>query len=149
MKKKEDSFPPFSDQEVYDKGGIVGGCGHGPGGFSNVRLSDGEFMVKGKKVAGFPDATEETKEWAKNGTLLPFLVEGQLRKNGAFFQGKDDLADKHDVVTDQRIVSTMFLPSAAIVAKEMIVSLEKGKLNSRGHGQKKVIFINFNKKVSI
>lgn len=113
--------------EVYEMGGIVGGCGHGPGGFANVKLSGGEFMVKGKKVAGFPNETEVTKDWAKNGTLLPFLVEGQLRKNGAIFQGKNDLADKHDVVTDQRIVSTMFLPSAAIVAKEMILLLEKGE----------------------
>jgi hypothetical protein len=33
---------------------------------------------------------------------------------------KADLPDKHDVVIDQRIVTTMFLPSSAIVAQEMI-----------------------------
>ena len=33
---------------------------------------------------------------------------------------KKTLKDKHAVIADQRIISTMFLPSAALVAKEMI-----------------------------
>ena len=106
--------------KVYEAGGIVGGSGHGAGAFANAKLSSGEFLVKGKKVAGFPDATERSKSWAKQGTLLPFMVESQLNKNGAIAQNKQTLNDKHTVVVDQRIVSTMFLPSAASVAKEMI-----------------------------
>ena len=106
---------------IYEAGGIVGGGGHGPGAFADVRLSTGEYMVSGKRVAGFPDSTEKTKSWAKQGTLLPFLVESQLNKNGAKAQNKTTLQDKHAVVVDERIVSTMFLPSAALVAKEMIL----------------------------
>jgi putative intracellular protease/amidase len=106
---------------VYESGGIVGVGGHGSAGIANVRLSNGEFLVKGKKVAGFPNATETSKSWAKQGTLLPFLIESQLNKNGAIAQNKQILKDKHAVITDQRIVSTMFLPSAALVAKEMII----------------------------
>ena len=99
----------------------VGSGGHGAGAFANVTLSTGAFLVKGKKIAGFPDSTEKSKSWAKQGTLLPFLVESQLNKNGAIAQNKQTLKDKHKVVIDQRIVSTMFLPSAALVAKEMII----------------------------
>jgi len=44
-----------------------------------------------------------------------------LNKNGAIAQNKKSLKDKHEVIVDQRIVSTMFLPSAALVAKEMII----------------------------
>lgn len=105
---------------VHDAGGVVGGCGHGPGAFANAKLGDGTYLVKGKRVAGFPNSTEQSKSWAKEGTLLPFLVEDQLRKNGAIAQNKETLADKHAVVVDQRIVSTMFLPSAANVAEEMV-----------------------------
>ena len=105
---------------IYEAGGVVGGCGHGPGALANVVLSDGGFMVAGKKVAGFPNSTERSKSWAKQGELLPFLVEDQLRKNGATVINKDNIADKNDVIIDQRIVSTMFLPSATWVAKEMI-----------------------------
>ena len=106
---------------IYESGGIIGAGGHGAGAFANVVLSSGQFLVKDKKVAGFPDSTEKSKSWANQGTLLPFLVESQLNKNGAIAQNKETLKDKHEVVVDQRIVSTMFLPSSALVAKEMII----------------------------
>lgn len=110
---------------VHEQGGVVGGCGHGPGGFANAKLKNGGYMVKGKRVAGFPNSTERSKSWAKQGSLLPFLVEDQLRKNGAQAANKETLADKHAVIVDQRIVSTMFLPSAALVAEEMVRLLER------------------------
>ena len=111
--------------EVYENGGVIGSCGHGAAGFANVKLSNGKFLVAGKRVAGFPDSTEKEKSWAKNGTLLPFLVEAQLRKNGAIAINKEIIADKRDVVIDGRIVSSMFLPSAALVAKEMLLLLQE------------------------
>ena len=111
--------------QIYEMGGLVGGCGHGPGAFANVKLSDGVFMVSGKRVAAFPNSTEIEKSWAKQGSLLPFLVEDQLRKNGATVINKDNVKDKTDVIIDERIVSTMFLPSAALVAKEMVILLDE------------------------
>ncbi len=110
--------------KIYEAGGIIGAGGHGAAGFANVKLATGEFLVKGKKVAAFPNSTEQSKSWAKQGTLLPFLVEAQLNQNGAKAQNKKTLKDKHQVVIDERIVSTMFLPSAANVAKEMIILRE-------------------------
>ncbi|MES2674583.1 MAG: type 1 glutamine amidotransferase domain-containing protein [Pseudomonadota bacterium] len=110
---------------IYERGGVIGSSGHGAGAFANVKLESGNFLVKGKRVAGFPNSTEREKDWAKQGRLLPFLVEDQLRKNGALIVNKENIADKHDVIIDDRIVSTMFLPSAALVAKEMLILLEK------------------------
>lgn len=113
--------------QIYEKNGIVGVGGHGSASIVNVPLSSGEYMVKGKRVAGFPNSTETTKPWANYGKLLPFLIESQLVKNGAIAENKQTLSDKHAVVVDQRIVSTMFLPSAALVAKEMLILHEKQK----------------------
>ncbi|MES2826415.1 MAG: type 1 glutamine amidotransferase domain-containing protein [Pseudomonadota bacterium] len=110
---------------IYERGGVIGSSGHGAGVFANVKLENGNFLVKGKRVAGFPNFTEREKDWAKQGRLLPFFVEDQLRKNGALTINKENIADKHDVIIDDRIVSTMFLPSAALVAKEMLILLEK------------------------
>lgn len=106
--------------EIYENGGVVGGCGHGPGVLANVKLNGGEHLVEGKRVTGFPNSSEATSKWSKQGTLLPFLVEDGLRRSGAIFLTKEDLPDKHDVVIDQRLVTTMFLPSSALVAKEMV-----------------------------
>lgn len=109
-------------RSVYESDGVLGVGGHGSAGIANVILSNGEFLVNGKKVAGFPNSTETSKSWAKQGTLLPFFIESQLNKNGAIAQNKQTLKDKHTVLVDQRIISTMFLPSAALVAKEMIIT---------------------------
>ncbi|WP_223270438.1 type 1 glutamine amidotransferase domain-containing protein [Colwellia sp. C1TZA3] len=107
--------------KIYESNGVIGSGGHGAGALANVTLSSGKFFVEGKKIAGFPDSTEKSKSWAKQGTLLPFLVESQLNKNGAIAQNKKTLKNKYEVIIDQRFVSTMFLPSAALVAKEMII----------------------------
>lgn len=112
---------------IYENGGVIGSSGHGAGAFANAKLSDGKFLVSGKRVAGFPDSTEKEKPWAKQGSLLPFLVEKRLHENGALTINKENISDKHDVIIDGRIVSTMFLPSAALVAKEMLVLLGNGE----------------------
>ncbi|HEY7885201.1 MAG TPA: type 1 glutamine amidotransferase domain-containing protein [Cellvibrionaceae bacterium] len=109
---------------IYQQDGVIGSCGHGAGAFANVKLSDGQFLVKGKRVAGFPNSTEREKSWAQQGELLPFLVEDKLRTNGAIAVNKESIADKNEVIIDQRVVSSMFLPSAASVAKEMIELIE-------------------------
>ncbi len=115
---------------IYESGGVIGSSGHGAGAFANVKLKNGKFLVQGKRVAGFPNSTEREKDWAKGGTLLPFLVEEQLHKNGALTINKSNIADKRDVIIDDRIVTTMFMPSAALVAKEMLILLDKsGKSN--------------------
>lgn len=110
--------------DIYENGGVIGSCGHGAGAFANTRLSSGNYLVHGKRIAGFPDSTEKEKTWAKQGTLLPFLVETRLRENGALIVNKQNIADKHDVIISERVVSAMFLPSAALVAKEMLLLIE-------------------------
>lgn len=111
--------------KIYENGGVIGSVGHGAGAFANTTLSNGQPLVKGKRVSGFPNSTEKEKDWAKQGSLLPFLVEERLKGKGAITVNKDNIPDKHDVIIDDRIVSTMFLPSAALVAKEMLILLEK------------------------
>ncbi len=106
--------------EIYESNGIVGVGGHGAASIVNVKLSSGEYLVKDRRVAGFPNSTETRVSWAKNGTLLPFLIESELAERGAIAENKETLPDKSEVIVDERIVSTMFLPSAALVAKEMI-----------------------------
>ena len=110
-------------RKIYEQGGVIGACGHGPGSLSNIRLSNGDYLVAGKRITGFPNSSEDRSKRSKMGVVLPFRVEDGLRAQGALFQSKADLADKHGIVTDQRIVTTMFLPSCAIAAKQVVDEL--------------------------
>jgi putative intracellular protease/amidase len=105
---------------IYEKRGVIGAGGHGPGSLGNVKLANGQYLVAGKRITGYPNSSELNSKSTNGGALLPFKVEDRLRERGATFLAKADLADKHDVVIDQRIVTTMFLPSSAIVAQEMV-----------------------------
>jgi hypothetical protein len=60
----------------------------------------------------------------QGGMLLPFRVEDRLRARGTSFLTKADLTDKHEPVIHQQMVTTMFLPSSAIVAEEMVNLLQ-------------------------
>eukprot|EP01038_Epipyxis_sp_PR26KG_P016336 gene16336-22256_t len=46
-------------QEIYEKGGVLGAVCHGPIAYSNIKLSNGEYLIKGKDVAGFTNQEEE------------------------------------------------------------------------------------------
>lgn len=105
---------------IYENGGVVGAGGHGPGSLGNVKLATGKYLVAGKRVTGFPNSSEQNSKWTNGGSLLPFRVEDRLRERGALFLAKADLVDKHDIVIDQRVATTMFLPSSAILAQEMV-----------------------------
>lgn len=46
-------------QGVYEQGGFVGAVCHGPVALTNVKLSNGEYLVAGKEVAAFCNEEEE------------------------------------------------------------------------------------------
>jgi putative intracellular protease/amidase len=65
---------------IYEREGIVGAVCHGPAGLVNIRLSSGEFLVKGKTLAAFTDREEESQQLTD---VVPFLLESKLRQRGA------------------------------------------------------------------
>ena len=50
-----------------------------------MKLRDGTYVVNGKKVTGYPNSSEKTNKWSKEGSLLPFRVEDALRTRGGIF----------------------------------------------------------------
>lgn len=87
---------------VYEQGGVVGGVCHGPAVLANVRLSDGQRLVEGRKVTGYTDAEEAGfgKRWAAS---YPIFLEAAMKRSGARFeQGRAMLPF---AVADGRIVT--------------------------------------------
>lgn len=103
---------------IYEEGGIVSGVCHGPAGLVNIKLSDGKYLVDGKRINAF---TNEEEAAVKLDKVVPFLLESALVARGAIFE-KAGLWQPH-VVSDQRIVTGQNPQSAKIVGETMLAEL--------------------------
>jgi len=100
--------------QIYESGGVLGAVCHGTVGFMPIKIS-GEPLVKGKKVTSFTDTEEKAVQLDK---VMPFLLETELRKQGAEFVGAADWAS--NVQVDGRLVSGQNPASASDTAKALV-----------------------------
>jgi putative intracellular protease/amidase len=105
--------------QIYENNGIVGAVCHGPAGLVNVKLSNGKYLVDGKKINAF---TNEEETAVKLEGVVPFMLESKLIERGAKFE-KSDLWQVH-VVADQRVVTGQNPASAKSVGDAMAVELQ-------------------------
>ncbi|MTI32769.1 nuclear transport factor 2 family protein [Xanthovirga aplysinae] len=106
--------------QIYENNGVVAAVCHGPSGLVNVELSNGENLVKGKRLTSFTDNEERA---TKQDKVVPFLLESTLKKRGALFSGADNW--KENVIVDERLITGQNPASAYKLAKEMIRVLEQ------------------------
>ena len=66
---------------TYERKAIVGAVCHGPVSLLNVKLSSGEYLLKGKNISSFTN--EEEENYAK--ADVPFELETALTGQGAIF----------------------------------------------------------------
>ncbi len=69
--------------KIYEHGGVVSAVCHGPAGLVNIKLSNGQYLVKDKKVNGF---TNEEEIAVKLDKVVPFSLEDKLKERGARFE---------------------------------------------------------------
>ncbi|WCL49617.1 type 1 glutamine amidotransferase domain-containing protein [Leptospira sp. GIMC2001] len=107
-------------KKLYESGRIVGAVCHGPSALVNVKLSNGEYLVKDKKVNGFTNEEESAVELTD---VVPFLLEDKLKsRGGIYIKGKNW---ENFAVSDQRLVTGQNPQSATKVAELMIEDLKK------------------------
>ncbi|GAO44519.1 type 1 glutamine amidotransferase domain-containing protein [Flavihumibacter petaseus] len=104
---------------IYERQGVVGAVCHGPAGLVNVQLSDGSYLVAGKKVNGISNEEESIVGLTE---VVPFLLEDKLRAQGGDYE-KSAPWQVH-VVTDQRLVTGQNPQSAAGVGEAIRKLLE-------------------------
>ncbi len=68
----------------------IGFVCHAPAALKNVKGTDGEPLVKGKKVTGFTNSEEKAVELVD---VVPFLVEDMLKENGGIYSRADDWSE--------------------------------------------------------
>lgn len=99
---------------IYESGGVVGAVCHGPAGLVNLKLSDGRYLVSGKRVAAFTDDEERA---ANLQDIVPFLLATTLRQRGAKHVSAPNW--QPNVVVDERLVTGQNPASAEGVGREM------------------------------
>lgn len=101
--------------DIYEAGGIVGAVCHGPAGLVNLKLSDGHYLVEGKRVAAFTDDEERAVNLQ---AVVPFLLASTLQQRGAIHVPAPNW--QANIVVDGRLVSGQNPASAEGVGREMV-----------------------------
>lgn len=103
---------------VYERGGVVAAVCHGPAALVGLTLSDGSYLVDGKRVAAFTKAEEIA---AGTIDVIPFVLSDRLIAQGAQHVPADDWAE--NAVRDGRLVTGQNPASARRTAQEVLVAL--------------------------
>ena len=104
--------------QIYEHGGIVSAVCHGPVGLLNIKLSNGENLIKGKKVTGF---SNEEEKMLKLDDKVPHLLEDELKNRGAHFEKGPAFTDF--TVSDSRVVTGQNPQSAGSVGTKVLAAL--------------------------
>jgi putative intracellular protease/amidase len=105
-------------REIWEAGGIVSAVCHGPAALVNARLSDGSYLVAGKKLAAFTDDEEAEVKYTK---VVPYLLATTLKERGALHQPAPNWTE--NVVTDGRLITGQNPASAHGVGTAVVASL--------------------------
>jgi putative intracellular protease/amidase len=97
-------------REIFEAGGAVAAVCHGPAALVNVTLSDGAYLVAGKRVSAFTDEEEAAVGLSD---VVPFLLASALRERGALHQPAPNWS--RQVVVDGRLITGQNPQSAGAV----------------------------------
>jgi len=106
--------------QIYENNGVVSAVCHGPAGLVNVKLSNGDYLVKDKKVSAF---TNEEEKAVELDSVVPFLLESKLKERGAHFE-QSGLWQKQ-VSVDERLVTGQNPQSAIAVGQATLEKLRE------------------------
>lgn len=109
--------------EIYEEhNGIISSVCHGTAGIVNLKTKDGNYLVKNKRISGYPESFEnQSKAYFKE---FPFLIQKTIeQRGGQFFH-----ADRNEayVEVDGRIVTGQNHLSSPLVAERMVEILKRG-----------------------
>ncbi|HFD2949872.1 TPA: type 1 glutamine amidotransferase domain-containing protein [Klebsiella pneumoniae] len=105
---------------MYEHNSIISAVCHGPAGLLNVKLSNGELLIKGRHLTGFTAEEEAYRHYDK---IVPFELEAALEKDGAIFEEAPIFENK--VVVDGRLITGQNPTSAKALGEAVVSALQK------------------------
>ncbi|QYM90927.1 type 1 glutamine amidotransferase domain-containing protein [Dickeya zeae] len=103
---------------MYENNDVISAVCHGPAGFINVKLSNGESLIKGRRLTGFTAEEEVSRHYDQ---IVPFELEGALKKGGAKFEKAPIF--ENNVVVDGRLITGQNPASAAALGEAVVKAL--------------------------
>ena len=101
-------------REIYENNGPVGAVCHGPSALVNVTLSDGSYLVAGKRISAFTDSEERAVQLDG---VVPFLLASELASRGAKHEPAPDW--NRQVIVDGNLVTGQNPQSASGVGEAL------------------------------
>lgn len=110
--------------EIYEQhNGVIAAVCHGTAGIVNLRTQQGDFLVKGKSISGYPESFENKQ--ADYFKQFPFLIQETIEQRGGKFRvGK---RNHSHIEIDGRLVTGQNHLSSADVANAVVAQLSKQK----------------------
>jgi len=103
---------------IYEQNrGVVASICHGTAGLANLRTSEGEYLVAGKKVNGFPDIFENME--AAYYQEFPFSIQEKINSRQGEFVYAEEWNAEHYVI-DGRLATGQDPSSARVLAEEIV-----------------------------
>lgn len=110
--------------------GVVSAVCHGTAGIVNLKLRDGQHLIKGKRVTGYPEQHEDqTAAYLKE---FPFLIGKTVQAHGGIFRVVGE--DQPHVEIDGRLVTGQSYDSTRKVAEAVVEILRKQKIVQESSG---------------
>lgn len=106
--------------EFTDANKIVSAICHGPAALVDVKLKNGDYLVKGKTLTSF---TNKEEDEVQKSDKMPFMLETKLKEQGATFKAKENWANH--VVIDGNLITGQNPFGSASIADAIIETLEK------------------------
>ena len=107
-------------RDIYEAGGYVSSVCHGAVGLLNILLSNGELLIKDKKVTGFSNEEEQLAGLAE---FVPYLTETELTKRGARYEKASEPWAAY-AIADGRLITGQNPASGGPVADLLLKAIQ-------------------------
>lgn len=134
------SHDPLQRQiaKIYEQGGVVGAVCHGPAALVDVRLTNGRYLVSGKRISAFTEE-EESAFGSAVAETYPFVLERRLRDRKARF--RESAMMMVQVARDGRLVTGQNPFSTPRAVEEVIRALGRRPVPRQPHRDEATILL--------
>lgn len=114
-----DNYSKSIIETQFNAGKPVGLVCHAVAALRQTNNKDGQALVKGKRVTGFSNSEEEAVQLT---SVVPFLVEDNLKENGGLYHKGDDWVSYIEI--DGNLITGQNPASSEAVANAMLLQLK-------------------------